>query len=89
MNKGVIKSLLAMASGFAIIAFGIAAATAAKMADPNAWLNDVLAMGHVVLLGVIGSNSISEGWESLKSAWAGPGPVKSTNEKRRTSARRS
>jgi hypothetical protein len=79
---GVIKALLTMAFGFAIFACGVAAATAAKMADPNAWLNEVLAMGHVIVLGIIGSNIVSEGWQSLKSAWAGPG--KGASEKRRT-----
>jgi hypothetical protein len=84
---GVIKALITMAFGFSIVAFGIAAGTAAKMADPNAWQNEVLAMGHVILLGLIGSGLISEGWQSLKSAQAGP--AKGTKEKRRTSAGRS
>jgi hypothetical protein len=86
VNKGVIKALLTMAGGFAIITFGIAAGTAAKMADPDAWLNEALAMGHVVLLGIIGSGIVGDGWQSLKTAWAGPeqGQIK----KRRTSARR-
>ncbi len=84
MNKGVIKALLTMVSGFAFIAFTIAAATAAKMADPNAWLNEVLAIGHVAFFGVIGSDFISEGWQSLKSARAGP--EQRPNKKRHTSA---
>jgi hypothetical protein len=84
---GVIKALLTMAFGFAIVACGIAAGTAAKMADPNAWLNEVLAMGHVVLLGIIGCNSVGDGWQSLKAAWSGP--TKGANKERRTQARRS
>jgi hypothetical protein len=84
---GVIKAVLTMAGGFAIFAIGIAAGTAAKMADPTAWLNEVLAMGHVILLGIIGCNIVSEGWQSLKAAWAGPG--KGANKKRNTSVRRS
>lgn len=87
MNKRVIKPVLDMAGGFAIIAFGIVAATAAKLADPNAWQNDLLAMGQVVVLGVIGSGIISDGWQSLKCARAGP--EQRSNKKRRTSARRS
>ena len=86
MNKGAIKSLLTMAGGFAMIAFGIAAAVAAKMADPNAWLNEVLAIGHVAFFGIIGSDLIGESWQSLKTAWAGP--EQRPNKKRRTSARR-
>lgn len=86
MNKGVIKSLLTMAGGFAMIAFGIAAAMAAKMADPSPWLNEVVAIGHVAIFGAIGSDLISDGWQSLKAAWAGP--EQRPNKKRRTSARR-
>ncbi len=86
MNTGVIKSLLTMVSGFALIAIGFATALAAKLADPNAWMNEVVAIGHAVFFGVIGSDLIGEGWQSFKNAWAGP--EQSVNKKRRTSARR-
>lgn len=86
MNKGVIKSLLTMAGGFAMIAFGIVAATATKLADPDAWQNEVLAIGHVALLGVIGSGILGDGWQSLKTAWADA--EQGSNKKRLTTARR-
>lgn len=87
MNKGDIKALLMTAGGFAMIAFGLAAAMAAKMADTNAWLNEVLAIGHLTFFVVIGSDIVRAGWRSLKSARSGT--TQSANDNQRSTARRS
>jgi hypothetical protein len=76
------RAAITMLFGAVIAGFGIAIATYLKLASPDDWLVDIVAMSQVVILGVLGLGIIEDSASDFKKRLA------NTTAKRRLRVRR-